>query len=281
MLNYRIFFTNLYTGGVVFVVYSLAMLIYLSVSAYLCISLTRPTPLKKLPITLALSIALILHACVLYPNLITHNGLNFNIFNSISLTGVFFLAFFLLFSLYRPILILGLLAAPTALIALTLGYFGQVSYQPIENISPLLSIHIILSFGAYCVLLMSAIQAVIFRLQIRELKHQTIHRFWVNKLPPLQSMESLLFDMILLGFILLSFALSVGFVVTYDVIAQHIAHKLFFSALSWLVFGWLIIGHYRYGWGGKRASNMTIYGFLLLLVGFVGSKAVLELVLGR
>lgn len=264
-----------------FVVYSLCALIYLSVSAYLCISLTRPTPLKKIPILIALGLALIFHAIALYPNLMTDYGLNFNIFNSISLTGVFFLAFFLLFSLYRPILILGLLAAPTAFIALTLGYFGQVAYQPIDNITPLLSVHIILSFAAYCVLLMSAIQAIIFRLQIRELKHQTIHRFWVNKLPPLQSMESLLFDMILLGFVLLSFALCVGFLVTYDIIAQHIAHKLFFSALSWCVFGWLIFGHYKYGWGGKRASNMTIYGFLLLLVGFVGSKAVLELVLGK
>lgn len=263
------------------VIYVITALIYGFISVHLYINLSRHRPIdKKMPLS-ALAIGLVLHLCLLYPSIVTQYGLNFNIFNSLSLTGAFFLLFFLLFSLYRPILILGLLASPTAFITLSLGYFGKVAYQPIDNISPLLSVHIILSFASYCILWMSAVQAVILKLQIRELKHQTIHRFWVNKLPPLQSMESLLFDMILLGFVLLSFALTLGLVVTHDIIGQHIAHKFFFSILSWCVFGWLIIGHYKYGWRGNRASLMTIYGFLLLLIGFVGSKAVLELVLGR
>lgn len=264
-----------------FITYGIASLIYLIISIQIYTHLSRHYPLKKLPTILFLAIALVLHTSLLFPNISTPYGLNFNIFNSLSLTGVFFLTFFLLFSLYRPILTLGLLAVPTALITMTLGYFGQAAYQPIENITPLLSIHIILSFASYCILLMSAVQAIILKLQLRELKHQTIHRFWVNKLPPLQSMEHLLFDMILLGFVLLSFALVFGFSLTYDIIGQHIAHKLFFSALSWLVFGWLIVGHHKFGWGTKRASTMTIYGFGLLLIGFIGSKAVLELILGQ
>lgn len=264
-----------------FTAYVLASLLYVGVGIHLYISLTRDRSIHKPISLLALIIAMLLHAWLLYPAILTQGGLNFNIFNAISLTGLFFLGFFVLFGSYRPILSLGVLAVPAALISLTVGYFGNAAYQPIANIGLGLSLHIFLSFAAYCVLLMSAVQAVILKLQIRELKHRTIHRFWVNKLPALQSMESLLFDMILAGFVLLSIALGLGVVTTYDIMAQHIAHKMVFSLLSWLVFGWLIFGHYRYGWHGNRAANVTLYGFCLLAIGFIGSKAVLELVLGR
>lgn len=264
-----------------FIIYALAAVIYLAISIHLCLSVVRRTPIKRIGQMAGLLLGFGLHAALLYPNIVTRYGLNFNIFNTLSLTTLFFLGFFLLFSLYRPIISLGLLAAPTAFIGLTAGYFGRAAYEPLTGISFVLEAHIVLSLAAYCVLLMACIQAVILRLQIRELKHQSIHRFWVSRLPALQSMESLLFDMILLGFVLLSVALGLGIGNTYDLIAQHVAHKFFFSLLSWLVFGWLIFGHYRYGWNGKRATNMTIYGFVLLAIGFFGSKAVLELILGR
>ena len=123
---------------------------------------------------------------------------------------------------------------------------------------------------------MAAVQALFVRLQISELKHKTIHRFWVNKLPSLQSMESLLFDMILVGFVLLSIALGIGFIYVDDLMAQHIAHKTVFSVLSWLLFGLLLIGNWRGALRGKRAANITIYAFILLAIGFIGSKFVLE-----
>ena len=126
---------------------------------------------------------------------------------------------------------------------------------------------------------MATVQAVILKFQIRELKHRTSHRLWVNKLPPLQSMESLLFDMIVLGFGLLTLALGMGFVYVHDLLAQHIAHKTVLSVVSWLVYGGLIIGHWRAGLRGKRAANLTIIAFVLLAVGFLGSKFVLEIIL--
>lgn len=261
--------------------YGVATLIYACLGLYLYGCLTKNKSIHKNSTLSLLLIGIVLHAMLLTPQIITTHGLNFNIFNTLSLTTLFFLVFYGLFALYRPILSLGVLALPTALIGLSIGYFGRAAYEPLTNLNTALQAHIFLSFAAYCVLLMAAVQAIILRLQIRELKHQTMQRFWVSKLPSLQSMESLLFDMILLGFVMLSIALGLGFLATYDVLAQHIAHKLFFSVLSWLVFGWLIFGHYKYGWQSRRAANMTIGGFLLLAIGFVGSKAVLELVLGK
>ncbi len=257
----------------------IAMIAYLLVSVHLFWALVRLRPVAKGFTLGGLGVALIAHSIVLYPSIVTLYGLNFNLFNTTSLISLFFLFFYVLFSLYRPILSLGVFATPTAIIGLSLGYFGVAPYQPLVDTSLGMDVHIVLSIAAYCVLLMAAVQAIFMRFQIRELKHQTGHRFWVNKLPPLQSMESLLFDMLLLGFVLLTVALSFGLVYVHDLLSQHIAHKTVFSILSWLLFGGLLIGHWRSGWGGRRAANMAIFAFLLLAVGFIGSKFVLEMLL--
>ena len=257
----------------------LAGMVYILVSIYIGWALIHDKPIHKGVSLGLLVVGMLAHAALLYPHVVTLYGLNFNLFNTISLISLFFLFFYVIFSLYRPIVSLGTLAAPTALAGMIVGYIGRAPYRPITDISVGLEAHILLSLAAYCVLLMAALQALFLRLQIRELKHQSIHRFWVNKLPSLQSMESLLFDMLLVGFVLLSIALGIGFVYVEDLMAQHLAHKTVFSVLSWLLFGALLLGNWRAGWRGKRAANMTIYAFILLAIGFVGSKFVLEMLL--
>lgn len=257
----------------------LAGMVYILVSIYIGWALIHDKPIHKGISLGLLVVGMLAHAALLYPHVVTLYGLNFNLFNTISLISLFFLFFYVIFSLYRPIVSLGILAAPTALAGMIVGYIGRAPYRPITDISVGLEAHILLSLAAYCVLLMAALQALFLRLQIRELKHQSIHRFWVNKLPSLQSMESLLFDMLLVGFVLLSIALGIGFVYVEDLMAQHLAHKTVFSMLSWLLFGALLLGNWRAGWRGKRAANMTIYAFILLAIGFVGSKFVLEMLL--
>ena len=249
---------------------------YIIVSIHIGWALTADKPIHKVASLSLLLVGMIAHAIVLYPYIFTLYGLNFNLFNVLSLISLFFLFFYVLFCLYRPIVSLGILAAPTAFLGMIIGFIGRAPYQPLTDVSVGLEAHIILSFAAYCVLLMAAVQALFLRLQIRELKHRSINRFLVNKLPSLQSMEALLFDMILVGFVLLSIALGLGFIYVEDLFAQHIAHKTVFSVLSWLLFGALLLGNYRAGWRGKRAANITIYAFILLAIGFIGSKFVLE-----
>lgn len=264
-----------------FLLLVICLVCYGLTTIYLLWGVSQQKPIHK-GVTLGLvAVGLGAHALMLYPKMVTAVGLNFNVFNVLSLTSLFMLGFYWVFCLYRPILPLGILATPLALIGVLLGYAGTAVYQPLNDITPLLHWHIVLSLAAYSVLFMSAVQAVMLRLQIRELKRQTIHRIWVDKLPALQSMESLLFDMIGIGFVLLSVALVFGFLDTTDLFAQHLAHKTVFSVLSWLVFGTLLYGHWRHGWRGIKASNMAIYGVILLAIAFVGTKFVLEIVLGR
>ena len=263
------------------VILGISLISYGVTIAYLLWALSRQFPIHKMIILGLLAIGMLGHAVMLYPKIITLYGLNFNLFNTLSLTSLFILLFYWLFCLYRPILPLGILATPLALIGLLIGYLGNAPYHPLTQLSGLLQGHIIMSLAAYCVLFMAAIQAIMLHLQIRELKHPSIHRVWVNKLPALQSMEALLFDMITVGFVLLSIALALGFIDTTNLLGQHLIHKTVFSVLSWLVFGALLVGHWRYGWRGARAATMTLYGVLLLGIAFIGTKFVLEILLGK
>jgi ABC-type uncharacterized transport system permease subunit len=94
-------------------------------------------------------------------------------------------------------------------------------------------------------------------------------------------MESLLFEMIGSGFVLLTLALASGFVFLEDMFAQHLVHKTVLSSLGWLVFGGLLVGRLRYGWRGRTAIIWTLSGFVILVLAYFGSKAVLELILKR
>jgi ABC-type uncharacterized transport system permease subunit len=123
-------------------------------------------------------------------------------------------------------------------------------------------------------------QAILLAIQDRHLHRRQPVRF-VRALPPLQTMESLLFEMIALGFVLLSVALGTGFVFLEDMFAQHLAHKTILSVAAWTVFGILLWGRFRFGWRGRTALRWTLAGFVVLMIAYFGSKFVLELILHR
>ena len=104
---------------------------------------------------------------------------------------------------------------------------------------------------------------------------------WLRALPPLTELESLLFRTIAVGFVLLTATLLTGVLFVENLLAQHLVHKTVLSVLSWLLFGGLLLGRWRYGWRGKVAVRWTLAAMALLVLGFFGSKFVLELVLHR
>lgn len=208
-------------------------------------------------------------------------GVNYNVFNLMSFTSGLMLLLSLLFSSYRPVIALNLIGIPVAAAGLIAGFSFSQHNLFISKNSIGLDIHIILSLAAYAVLLMATIHAVLMWFQNRELKNKQKRRVWVNLLPSLQDMESLLFDMLIAGFALLTVALGFGFFTVEHFFAQHLAHKTAFSIISWFVYGALLLGRYKFGWRGQKAIRFTIIGFFLLALGFIGSKFVLEMILGK
>ena len=140
--------------------------------------------------------------------------------------------------------------------------------------------HILIAILAYSLLALAAVQAVLLAIQDYRLRHRQPGGF-LRGIPPVTAMETLLFQMIGAGFILLSITLISGFFFLEDLFAQHVAHKVVLSFIAWCVFGTLLWGHWRFGWRGRTAIRWTLSGFAFLMLAYFGSKMVLELILGR
>ncbi len=259
----------------------LALIAYTTSFWYLFVNLMSKHQPNHGLIGVMLGLGLFLHAAVLYSDMLTPAGINYDVFNLMSFTSGLMLLLSLLFSTYRPVLALNLLGIPVAATGLVMGFAFSRPTQIIEQRDLGLDLHIILSLSAYAVLLMATIHAVLLWFQNRELKNKQKRRIWVNLLPSVQAMESLLFDLIITGFILLTIALGLGFFTVDNFFAQHLAHKTAFSIISWFIYGALLLGHYKFGWRGQKAIRFTLVGFLLLAIGFIGSKFILEMILGH
>ena len=94
-------------------------------------------------------------------------------------------------------------------------------------------------------------------------------------------MEYLLFRLIWTGEVLLALAILTGALFLENMFAQHLAHKTVLSIVAWLVFAVLLWGKHRLGWRGTTAVRWTLTGFGLLILAYLGSKFVLEVLLQR
>ncbi len=100
---------------------------------------------------------------------------------------------------------------------------------------------------------------------------------------PLLAIERLTFRFVTAGFALLTATLVAGWWFAEHLYSQGITwdHKRVFAALSWVVFAVLLLGRWRLGWRGRTATRMLYVGSGLLLLAYVGSRFVLEILLHR
>ena len=102
---------------------------------------------------------------------------------------------------------------------------------------------------------------------------------------PLLTLERLTFRFVQAGFVLLSATLLVGWGFAETLYGPGLAwkwdHKTVFSLLAWLTFAGLLAGRARLGWRGLKAVRVLYLGSALLLLGYAGSRFVLEVILRR
>jgi len=209
-----------------------------------------------------------------------NQGVDFSFFHIASLISSIIALFLLIASLSKPVEKLGIALFPIAALMLALDFAFPSSMQTAHNNSFAMNVHILSSIIAFSLLTIAAFQALLLTLQNKQLKNHNPGRLMLA-FPSLQIMESLLFQMISLGLFFLSASLISGFVFIDDLFAQHLVHKTLLSILAWFVFSGLLLGRWRYGWRGKIAIRWTLYGFILLLLAYFGSKLVLELILNK
>jgi ABC-type uncharacterized transport system permease subunit len=92
-----------------------------------------------------------------------------------------------------------------------------------------------------------------------------------------------MFRLIAVGFALLTLTLASGILFSEQLFGKAVTltHKNVFSVAGWVAFAILLVGRWRYGWRGRRALKWILGGTLLLVLGYLGSKFVLEVLLRR
>ncbi|HWU83389.1 MAG TPA: cytochrome c biogenesis protein CcsA, partial [Methylophilaceae bacterium] len=147
---------------------------------------------------------------------------------------------------------------------------------------PMFLAHLFIAMLAYSLFTFAAMHALLMAVAERSL-HQKPTLLKLPDFPPLMTMETLLFRVISVGFLLLTLTLLSGMLFSEALFHQPLKfnHKNLFTILSWLIFGGLLLGRVAYGWRGRTAIRWTLIGFVLLLLAYAGSKFVLEILLHR
>ncbi|MBF0296485.1 MAG: cytochrome c biogenesis protein CcsA [Magnetococcales bacterium] len=171
------------------------------------------------------------------------------------------------------------------LMAMSMGasLFLSSSAHTMRGVSePLLISHLVLSLLAYGLFTIAAVFAFMDALQEYALKSKRLGQVFIL-LPPLNALEATLFLMVRMGFALLSLSIVTGSLFYYQQSGAYLAltHKVLFTWATWVVFGVLLLGHHYYGWRGRRAARFTLWGYLLLVLAFLGVKFVKEILLQR
>lgn len=260
----------------------LAILAYLASGSIITLRLFRNQATGGSLRWLALGLGFVgvaLHTVPLYQNMVSASGLNMGVFNALSLIAWTITLLLLISSLTKPVENLGIAVMPLSALAIFLDNRFQTVHFLTDQVSAGLTIHILVSMLAYSLFTLASVQAVLLAIQDHHLRRRHPGGF-IRALPPLQTMESLLFEMIAVGFVLLSLALLSGFAFLENMFEQHLAHKTVLSIIAWFVFGTLLWGRYRFGWRGQKALIWTLSGFVVLMLAYFGSKVVIELILG-
>jgi ABC-type uncharacterized transport system permease subunit len=157
------------------------------------------------------------------------------------------------------------------------------SVKPLPNTDlAVFKIHLLIAMAAYSLLTIASLHVLLMTLIERRL-HEGVLSKTLRDLPPLLTMETLLFRIIWAGFILLTLTIASGVVYSEELFgkAATFNHKTVFGLLSWIIFALLLAGRHTYGWRGRVAVRWTLAGFLMLVFAYIGSKFVLEVILGR
>jgi ABC-type uncharacterized transport system permease subunit len=145
--------------------------------------------------------------------------------------------------------------------------------RPLHVEGPWLPIHLALGIASYGMVAAAVVHAWLMRRAEHQMRLAADGAAGV----PLLTLERLTFRFTSAGFILLSLTLLAGLVSS----GWRSDHKTVLTLMAWVVFAMLVLGRLRFGWRGRKAVRVLYAGSLLLLLAYVGSRFVLEVLLGR
>ncbi len=237
------------------------------------------TKTPKEPILILGIAGVLAHSLAIYSGVVSIQGINLGFYNALSLISAFISLFTLITAFRYATEVLVTVTLPIAAITLLIDFNLESSHLLPPGSSAALLFHVITSLVAYSILALAALFAILLSIQNRFL-HDHRSNGVIRRLPPLKTMESLMFEAITVGFLCLSVSLASGLFFLENIFAQQLAHKTVLSIIAWFVFLTLLAGRWIIGWRGRVAVRWTLSGFFSLMLAYFGSKFVIEVLLG-
>jgi len=289
-------FTSCYAFGVSFAIITVMHNLWPHIIPYLLVSLIylavasdfwRSTKLQDKPVSLKwhsamIAVGVVLHGWLLYRDTFAEGTLNFGVYYALSAIIWLTVLIYWLANLKNQVNGLQGFVLPVAALFVLIPAFAVKNYYIPSFEFSLFAGHVAIAVLAYSLFTFAALHALLMLMVERGL-HQKTALINLASFPPIMSMESLLFKVITIGFTLLSLTLFSGMLFSEQIFGKALQfnHKVIFSMLSWLIYGWLLFGRYQYGWRGKKAINWSLFGFVMLLLAYVGSRFVVQVILNK
>lgn len=235
-----------------------------------------PRPLDRVLLTAAI----LAHGWGAATLLLSDQGLRLGFAPALSLTVWLAALFFWIESFYAPIGWLYILLTPIAALVCLLVPWLPLPATPVAADNPWLRLHLVVALLSYALFTLAALHAVLMSVLERAL-HRRDPVAWLGRMPPLLVMESLLFRVIGVAFVLLTITVLTGVVFSEALFGQPLRsdHKTVFTLLAWAIFGILLLGRRTWGWRGRVALRWTWAGFITLVLAYLGTHFVLEYLL--
>lgn len=209
------------------------------------------------------------------------NVLNFNLSSMALVVSALIMLIFLLGCVGMNIARLGIMMFPLTALSLLFSLFWESTAalpqgRPLFPLSAF-SAHVMISILAYSMLTIATVQSLLYLYQERQFKNHATPAS-LSSLPPLQSMEQLLFRLLWIGFALLTLTLLSGGLFSQTIFGQpfEFNHKTVLAILGWCVFGLLLLQRASSGLRGAQATIWTVAGFTLIHLGYFGTKFIKE-----
>lgn len=267
----------------------LTALLYAGLALY-CGRMKWQTPAATAPATrtaerIAIVVPLLLHGWLLYGLIFTQAGFNMGVTIAISLITWITLLIYMASSMRYHLEALNPVVLPIAAVGAVLPILIPDTHLLPYGGYALFKAHLLTAFLAYALFTIAALHGVVMALAEKRLHARELTA--LTELPPLMTMERLLFRLIGAGFVLLTITLASGILFSEELFGKPASftyftqHKTVFAILSWLIYAALLAGRRIYGWRGRTALIWSLSGFVALILAYVGTKAVLEIVLHR
>ena len=229
-------------------------------------NLYHPNDILKAFVVAIAFMAIILHGYLLHLDIDIYGGQNVDYYNILS-TMLWLVALLTMLTLVRlPVLNLILFIFPLCVLSLILiEIFPDAQIIKTMN-HPQELLHIFLSLLAVSFMCIAALQACLLAIQEKSLRSK--HPRIMSLLPPLQTMETFLFQTIWIGFFLLTTVIITALIFFHPIFTIDLLPKTLLSIFAWLIYAILLVGRYFAGWRGKIAIQGSLFGFLLLLLAY-------------